>query len=233
VDAGFDFIQEALLASGVPPRQLDSYRSRLEQLAERLGTSLPPDPLRRASGLFHKLWREKPHRYQPGADFRLHRALENQLRPEREEVGNCLGLTMLYTALAHCLGLGPHLGAVYLASSFVDRGPHVLSLLRTPQHNIDIEHVFPTGFDFRGHLDNPAREEWSEPDLVAETYVADGNFCFDARHLQGALEKYDRALELRPTSYKALVNRATVLAALGRVEEAAEAFVAADGTSPL
>lgn len=229
MDTGFDFTQEALIASGVPPRQLDSYRSRLEGLAERLGTSLPLDPIRRAAGLFHRLWREKPHRYQPVADFRLHRALENQLRPEREEVGNCLGLTMLYTALAHCLGLGPHLGAVHLASSFVDRGPHVLSLLHTPLRNIDIEHVFPTGFDFRGHRDNPAREEWSERDLVAETYVADGNFCFDSRHLQGALEKYDKALELRPGGYKALVNRATVLAALGRVEEAAEAFVAAGG----
>jgi tetratricopeptide (TPR) repeat protein len=229
VDTGFDFIQEALLASGVPPRQFDSYRSRLEGLAERIGASLPPDPVRRASGLFHRLWREKPHRYQPVADFRLHRALENQLRAEREEVGNCLGLTMLYPALAHCLGLGPHLGAVYLASSFVDRGPHVLSILRTPQRTLDIEHVFSIGFDFRGHLENPAREEWSERDLVAETYVADGNFCFDSRHLSGALEKYDSALVLRPGSYKALVNRGTALAAMGRVEEAAEAFTTAGG----
>ncbi|MDP7470320.1 MAG: hypothetical protein QGI79_05865, partial [Dehalococcoidia bacterium] len=118
MDTSFDFIQEALLASGASPRQFDSYRSRLEGLAEQIGSSLPRDPVRRASGLFHRMWREKPHRYQPVADFRLHRALENKLRPEREEVGNCLGLTMLYTALAHCLGLGPHLGAVYLASSF-------------------------------------------------------------------------------------------------------------------
>lgn len=232
MDPGFDFIQEALLASGAPERQLDSYRSRLEGLAERLGASLPADPVRRAAGLFHRLWREKPHRYQSVGDFRLHRALENQLRPEREEVGNCLGLTMLYTALAHCLGLGPHLGAVYLFRSFVDRGPHVLTLLRTPQRSIDIEHVFPTGFDFRGHLENPTREEWDEPDLVAETYVAAGNFCFDAHDLGGALEQYERALELRPGSYKALVNRATVLAALGRVEEAAEAFTAAGLRAP-
>ena len=37
------------------------------------------------------------------------------------------------------------------------------------------------------------------------------------------------ALVLRPGSYKALVNRGTALAAMGRVEEAAEAFTTAGG----
>jgi hypothetical protein len=94
---------------------------------------------------------------------------------------------------------------------------------------LDIEHVFPNGFDFRGHLDNPSREEWSEKDLVAETYVADGNFCFYSHHFPGALDKYDSALALRPDSYKALVNRGTVLVVMGRVEEAAETFAVAGG----
>ncbi len=73
---------------------------------------------------------------------------------------------------------------------------------------------------------------------LLEELVASGRAFADAHHLLGlcyymigqrerALEAVERALELNPRYLEALMHRGVVLSALGRVEEAQEAFAAA------
>ena len=73
---------------------------------------------------------------------------------------------------------------------------------------------------------------------LLEELVASGRAFADAHHLLGlcyymigqrerALEAVERALELNPRYLEALMHRGVVLSALGRVEEAQEAFATA------
>lgn len=209
----WDFPTQVLRASGASPEEAAEALSRLEALIRRFTATHPPTPPRAlARSLFAYLWHTYPRRYLSGGEFRLGRVIENQLRPGPGPVGNCLGLTLLYNALAG--GLGLRAGAVYLEEAF-GHGPHTLSLLSLSTGTIDIENIFPEGFDYPGHRDNPLREVWGEAELVAEVYTSVGNGLLEAGDLRGAVDQYDRALSLCPTFYKALVNRAI---ALGRLK---------------
>ncbi|MFQ5827278.1 MAG: tetratricopeptide repeat protein, partial [Dehalococcoidia bacterium] len=160
------------------------------------------------------LWRTKPQRYQPRGSFRLNEVLTAQLDQGRKGVGNCLGLTVLYNVLAQRLGL--RVGAIHLEAAF-DTGPHVFSLLYTAGSTIDIENIFPHSFDYRGHRENPAREEWKDRELVADIYLSRGNEYFEAGEWQGAIANYDSALEFNPRYEKANLNKMMALSQLGRV----------------
>lgn len=199
---GFDFLSEALRASGASPEAAALCRSRLEVLLSR--AAVPPgDARHRAKALFNYLGQSKPRRYQPGGEFCLHRAVANQLRPEPGPVGNCLGLTLLYNALA--LGLGLKVGALYLPEAF-GRGPHTCSLLYVKRGIVIIEHIFPDGFGYAGHRENRFQEKWGERELVAEVWVARGNALWEQGDLSGAAASYREALEVCPGFPKAVVN---------------------------
>jgi hypothetical protein len=164
----------------------------------------------RAKMLFSWLWKEKPARYQPQGNFRLNDVIDAQLNPDTQAVGNCLGLTVLYNCLLRRMDIGAE--ALYLEDAF-GRGPHVLTTLslQTTESMIDIENIFPEGFDYKGHLHHPSRTEWGDKELVADIHHSMGNDFFSKGEWVNASENYDMAIDLNPQFEKARLNRAILL----------------------
>jgi tetratricopeptide (TPR) repeat protein len=219
-----DLAQGALIASGVnSKRVLAQYLAQIDQLCLRIAAeaiSYHGDDLEKAKGIFNWLWRAKPHRYQYQGNFKLTEVLDAQLG-EKDEVGNCLGLTILYNVLGQRFNLW--VGAVQLEDAF-GLGPHVFTVLHIAGSSIDIENVFSHGFDYRGHLDNPRRQGWGDRELIADIYHSIANSLFEQRELERAIESYDKAIRLNPKYTKARLNKGIALVELGRVAEAREWF---------
>ena len=211
----FNLEREALLASGIKRKGLVlDYLSKLSALYRQFGLEVKPpcDLLPRAQALFDWLWAKKPHRYQSGGAYRLHAVIDTQLDPDAHTVGNCLGLTVLYNCLLRTTGINAQ--ALYLETAF-GKGPHVLTLLPTEKSSIDIEHISPQGFDYKGHLRNSARTRWGDKELIADIYHSRGNDAFVKGDYGEALKNYDMALSLNPGYERALLNRAILSDRIG------------------
>jgi tetratricopeptide (TPR) repeat protein len=211
----------ALIASGVKNQvALDSYLAKLNTLFRQVKAEITVESEPRAAeALFEWLWREKPNRCERRGSYRLTEILDAQLNPKIEKVGNCLGLTVLYNVLAQRLDL--KVKAVHVEDAF-GQGPHVFSVLYTDRGTIDIEHILPNGFDFKGHLHNPGRTEWVEAGLIADIYHSTGNRFFEQGNHEEAVLSYGKAIRLNPKYTKAYLNRALALFMLGRDKEAAK-----------
>ncbi len=216
-----DLAQGALIASGVQTGQeFDRYLAKIDQLCQRIAEALSDESSdwEKAKGIFNWLWRAKPHRYEYGGNFKLTDALDAQLE-EKEQVGNCLGLTLLYNVLAPRFGL--EVRAAHLEDAF-GLGPHVFTVLYIRGRTIDVENIFPNGFDYRGHRGAPQREEWGDRQLIADIYHSVANDFFTQGKWESAIENYDKALMLHPKYTKACLNKGIALVELGRIEEARE-----------
>ena len=221
-----DLARGALLASGVETvKELSRYLEKIDRLCQKIADAFGDlfqngSDSEKAKGVFDWLWQEKTHRYEYGGSFRLTCVLDAQLG-ENEKVGNCLGLTVLYNVLAQRFGL--EVGAVHLEDAF-GLGPHLFTVLYAGEITIDIENIFPDGFDYRGHTGAEQREEWGDRELIADIYHSVGNDLFASGKLERAIESYDRALMLHPGCSRAYLNKGIALVELGRVEEAGEWF---------
>lgn len=202
-----DLAQEGLIASEILERDLlRIYLTKLEQIFGNFVRAVKAfhDPVSKAKALFSWLWQVKPRRYRPHGPYRLNEVIDAQLDSESEVVGNCLGLTLLYHCLLRKGGIMAE--AVHLESAF-GRGPHVLTLLQTEGALIDIENIFPDGFDYQEHLHNPSRIHWGSRELVADLYLSVGNELFERGELGLALKNYDKAVHWNPNYEKARLNQ--------------------------
>ena len=211
----FDQEKEALIASGMAHDEIAVHTARLDTIfhdfIQAFGNS--DDRLTMAKGLFDYLWDEKPHRYEQGGHFRLNNIIDNHLDPDSIEVGNCLGLTLLYNCLLMRSGITAR--AIFIENAF-ESGPHVLSYLFLDGRSVDVENILSEGFDFKGHLDDPTRTMWDGKELVADIYLSMGNECFQTGRETEALRLYEKALSLNPEYERAVINRAIVMDKLKR-----------------
>lgn len=171
----------------------------------------------KAKTIFDWLWQTKPNRSERQGNFRLMEVIDAQLDTNAEKVGNCLGLTLLYNVLAQRFGL--KVKAIHVEDA-LGQGPHVFSILETGQGSVDIEHIFPNGFDFKGHMDNPHRTLWGDVELIADIYHSTGNKFFEQGNHEEAVQCYSKAIRLNPKYTKARLNRALALFLLGQDAEA-------------
>ena len=215
-DESFDLELEALRASGVEERRMVHYTGQLNTIQQRLLDQgmLSYDPITRAKQVFEWLWKEKPNRYKQKGYYRLCDVIERQLCEENRDVGNCLGLTILYNCLLRRIGM--HAGALYLENAF-EISPHVLTVLRIKDIDIEIENILPEGFDYKGHLNNPSRTRWGDRELVADIYHSLGNELFEMDMLRDALKNYDRAITINPSYEKVKLNKLIVIDKLKRL----------------
>lgn len=214
-----DLAQGALIASGVDTwQELNRYLARLEQLCRSTAGAVDEagSDYEAARVVFEWLWRPKPHRYRPQGSFRLTEVLEAQ-GGRRRQVGNCLGLTVLYNVIARRFGLSVR--ASYMEDAF-GRGPHVCSVLELAERGVDIENTLPDGFDYAGHHGVYRREGWGDRELVADIYHSAGNELFAAGEWEGAVVSYEKSIEMNPQYTKAYINKGLALIELGRVDEA-------------
>jgi len=214
-----DLAWGALIASGVKnSKDLDNYLAKLNTLHQQVAPEITTgSKLKKAENLFDWLWAGKPNRYQYQGNFRLQDVLDSQLDPNEERVGNCLGLTVLYNVVAQRCGLD--MKAVYLEEAH-GRLSHVFSTFVRGNITIDIDTIFPFGFDFKDHLDNPERVLWGNSGLIADIYHSIGWALHEQGKLEGAILNYSKAIRLNPKYAKAYLNRGIALSMLGRDEEA-------------
>ena len=85
---------------------------------------------------------------------------------------------------------------------------------------IDIENIFPKGFDYKSHSDNLNRKEWGNIELIADIYHCTGNELFQIGRFDEAIANYSEALKLNPHYKEARLNRGITLAHLGKTNEA-------------
>lgn len=162
--------------------------------------------------LFDYLWSTKTDRY--NKNFLLTDIIDNQLNENPEQkVGDCVGLTSLYTVLGQRLGLD-------LA---VLRNPeHILSLLTDDDENIIVENTNHEGFDYNIDLSHYQEEDPNA--LVAIVLGKIGNFNYTSTRYEDAIIYYNKALELEPESFNSLLTRGCAKSVLGKYEEAIEDF---------
>jgi tetratricopeptide (TPR) repeat protein len=214
-----DLARGALIASGVKnSADLDNYLAELNTLYQQVAPEISTgSKLKKAKALFDWLWANKPNRYQYQGNFRLQDVLDAQLDPNIEEVGNCLGLTVLYNVLAQNFGLD--MKAVYLEEAH-GRLSHVFSTFVIGNITTDIDNIFSNGFDYKDHLDNPERVSWGNSELIADIYHSIGWALHEQGKLEGAILNYSKAIHLNPKYAKAYLNRGIALSMLGREDEA-------------
>ncbi len=211
----FDLEREALIASGIKEDdRIRAYLDKLQNLYKQIlaDVNLSDRHLTRAKQIFNWLWHDRPHRYQRRGCYRLHEVIDSQLNKNKESVGNCLGLTVLYNCLLTKSGIKAK--GVSLTCAF-GIAPHVLTLLKTKNMTIDVENILRNGFDYKGHLDNPSRTLWGDKELVADIYHSQGNDSFARHDLHSARKNYDLALKLNPKYEKARMNRGILLDRMG------------------
>ena len=177
---------------------------------------MPPDPVRKGELLFKWLWRGRPGRYRSHGYFKLDDVIDAQLSRGDNAVGNCLGLTLLYNCLLRRAGAKAE--ALYLENGF-GKGPHVLTILDARGSSVDIENIFPNGFDYKEHLNDPSRTRWGDPELVADIYHSVANDLFEKGQWVDALKNYEAAVKLNPHYEKARLNRVILLDRIGEVSD--------------
>ena len=214
-----DLSSGALVASGIDSRRsLSNYLYRIDMLCQQMTSIVPDgDEVKKAKALFDWLWSAKPDRYEHGGNYKLTVVIDSLIDPASDKVGNCLGLTLLYNVLAQKIGLCTK--AVYLEEAF-GRESHVLSLVDCNGVTLDIENIFPYGFDFKEHIDNPQRVLWGDKELIADIYHSIGWGLHELGELDDAIHNYTKAIWLNPRYSKAYLNRGVALSMQGRYDEA-------------
>lgn len=214
-----DLARGALVASGARNQaELERYMSRMESLCQQLPSAVRAGgTASKARSLFDWLWTTKAGRNESGGSFRLTQVVDAQVDSSAAKVGNCLGLTLLYNVLAQRVGLDVQ--AVYL-EAVAGRLSHVISMLVSGQKRIDIDNIFPDGFDTKDYLDSSLRVEWGDAELIADVYHSIGWELHEKGKLEDAVVNYSKAIWLNPKYVKAYLNRGIALSMQGREDEA-------------
>lgn len=148
-----------------------------------------------AKALFEYLWETKPNRY--NGDFLLAKVIDNQLDNGEGKVGNCAGLTSLYSVLGVRLGLD--VAVLY-------NGNHVLSLLSCHGQEIVVENNKRNGFDCNFE-ERPKFQKEDLRTLVSSVFYSRGSARYNLGDFKGSIQDYDKVLEIEPDYASAFNNR--------------------------
>ena len=208
-----DLEDALLIASGVDSEEkLVEYKKKLgfieADFVKKKGKR--DDAFLLARDLFNYFWETKPERY--NGNFLLTDVIDAQLNPDAKGVGNCVGLTSLYSVVGSRLGL--ELKVSFIEADYDGKG-HVFSRLCVKEEIVDIENTNDGGFNFQH-----AGETRDLSHLVCETYHSRGTVNYWSSRFDEAIADYDKAIELNPNYSAAYNNRGSAKSSLRRFEEA-------------
>ena len=165
--------------------------------------------------LFGYLFERKPNRYRQN-EYHLTDVIDNQLDEYRHTyVGNCLGLTLLYTVLGLRIGL---------KLSVLDEYKHVLNLLRAGRKKIPIQNTNELdGFNSE-HIKIRDYDEFDLTHLVCNVVHNRGTEKEWSGDLKGAIKDYEKAIMLNPKFPEAHHSLGEAKYELGELEEAVKLF---------
>ncbi|MEK6809970.1 MAG: hypothetical protein AABY40_04805 [Nanoarchaeota archaeon] len=197
-------------------RKLDGLENGFVQWYEQLGEFELQDYYETAQQLFAYLYVGEKKLY--GDDFTLAQVIDNRLDKDNDKaIGNCLGLTSLYSVLGARLGLDL---AVLLSYN------HILALLSCGQEKIVVENTIPEGFDIAS-LEEKEKHGFQKKDLVAlvsAALLSRGFVKKKARDSIGAVQDYTKAIVLMPDHEPAYDLRGEALLELGDFDGALDDF---------
>jgi len=183
-----------------------------------LGDSVEPGAYN-ALLLFSYLWNTKPCRF--GSNNKLTDVIDGQLSDNKnEKVGDCSGLTKLYSLLG--LREGLDLSILYCPSQLMSR-------LNCGNRTIDIQNTVCGGF---GQTDERRQLEFPVYSLVSIGYAERGTEKYNAGDFSGAIEDSDKAIELNPSLSYAYYLRAVSNYSLNNYEMALNDIDRAINISP-
>ncbi len=152
-----------------------------------------------AEALFDYFWKTKPNRFNEENDFFLTDVINNQLDEDKNKpVGNCLGLTSLYSVLGQRLGLD----LAVLRNHF-----HLLNVLYD-REEVVIENQWSFGFNYDSHISGFKKEDLNV--LVSDVLNSRGKKKQKSDDLKGALVDYNLALEQNQYNVNAFCNRGRI-----------------------
>ncbi len=183
-----------LIASGLrTEREIGEYRRKLDAIQRgfeeyRRGKLVPRSQTSTAKLLNTYFWDTKPDRY--NGNFLLPDVIDAQLSPERDQkVGNCVGLTSLYSVMGTRLGLD--------LSILVSKN-HVKNRLRDEDGDLpEIENTRTYGFRLASS-ENEGFEEFPLSALIGVVYESRGYRAFKSGNYVDAAEEFTRAIEFEP-----------------------------------
>ncbi|MBU1977266.1 MAG: tetratricopeptide repeat protein [Nanoarchaeota archaeon] len=161
-----------------------------------------------ALGLFNYFWQTKPDRYNE-KDFLLAPVIDNHLNQNRSiTIGNCVGLTSLYSILGQRVGLD---------LSILLNNHHVLTFFSSGGIRINVENTKREGF---GYYLSSEYERGNLVTLVACVLNSRSLAKYKLENCQGALFDLDKALKLDGKRSPFFNNRGVINYSLGNLLEA-------------
>ncbi|MDP7244070.1 MAG: hypothetical protein QF568_01875 [Flavobacteriales bacterium] len=212
----FSLERALLIASGLTDeKQIDEYIKKIDTLQEGFNkyySTLPKVEIFKktqiAEALFKYLWETKPNRY--NSNFLLTDVIDTQLSQDKDQkVGNCLGLTSLYTVLG--LRNGLDLSVLY-------NDEHILSVL-DDGWEIHIENTERNGFD-TDPSNYPYLKKGNLIYIVAGTFHNISYANLELWNPKKAIENCNIAIKLMPCFAKAYHHRSIANEMLGNPEDA-------------
>ncbi|MDD4878175.1 MAG: hypothetical protein PHO02_04010 [Candidatus Nanoarchaeia archaeon] len=173
-----------------------------------------------ARNLHEYFWGAKPKRY--NGNFLLTDVIDAQLSPEPNPVGNCLGLTSLYTVIG--LRQGLDINVLALTN-------HVASIVKAGKENIAVENVKPDGFGKKEIIPDPGHAFvgiYSLKSLITMALINKGvDKEIIKKDLMGAFADHSMAIEINPKLPNAYNSRALALESMGSTLMAMEDYARA------
>ena len=143
--------------------------------------------------LFDYFWDSKLLRY--NKDFLLSQVIDNQLsRNAYQEVGNCLGLTALYSVVCIRKGIRD--------LKILESNDHILNCYG----NIFIENTLDSGFNADNKKYN-GFQNYDLTQLIASSYINNGIEKGKTKKFEEAIMYFDKAIRLNPNNSRAYNNR--------------------------
>jgi len=214
--AGNASVEKTLLVvSGLSTEDaVEQYVAKLDKLEKNFkrNNSMKKGNYALAKALFDYLGETKYDRY--NLDCLLANVIDNQLSEDSNQtVGDCVGLTSLYTVLGQRIGLD---------LSVFKSMKHILNCMTENHKEIFIENIQRFGFDIVYPKNDFKKEKLSA--LVAVTLNSRGLDKYNNAQYQGAIRDYDRAIELNPDYETAFNNRGIAKEKMGEYAGAIEDY---------
>ena len=226
-------LEESLLAlSGINDQEISTYVKGLDQIQEDFLSWLKGGSKAEtlAESLFLYLWKDKQMRF--NNNFLLKDVIDSQLNKNPfVPVGNCLGLTSLYTVLGLRNGLN-----IFI----IEKRNHVLNKLYEGEESILVENTERDGFGIRenylkfqlGMRQEQEFRETSPNGLVALSYASRGVMKMNKGLIEAAIRDLDTAILLDPSYAMAYNNRGNARLMSYDISRAIEDYDAALAVDP-
>jgi tetratricopeptide (TPR) repeat protein len=230
-DGNIDLLEDALLlVSKVREKKLEEYKGKIGAITNdfdnwakknnrKYDVADKEDEKKVIKSLFDYFWQSKPNRYND--EFLLNKVIDNQLSKDNNGVGDCLGLTSLYSVVC------------------IRKGIRDLKILESSNHilnchgSILIENTDNHGFNM--NKDDEEFIDFSNGELIqliVSNYCSLGIAEAEDGKIEEAMKYYSNAMRINPDYSDIYCHLGVAEAKAGNIENAMEYYDTAIKKNP-